>query len=90
MLIGRTVRWSASLRGELAEQRIPAEDLRLPPLTDVRHAILAAARDRFAGSDLYDLAYPESIRPSGSLDDDELATWLRPPPVDPVGRELLR
>ncbi|XRQ09288.1 hypothetical protein ACN3XK_74680 [Actinomadura welshii] len=53
LLVGRTVRWFAALRGVLADHRAGAGDLLLTPLDEDRPAMFRAARDRFA--DLYGL-----------------------------------
>ncbi|MFC7614423.1 hypothetical protein ACFQV2_13715 [Actinokineospora soli] len=63
LLIGRSVRWYAAIRAELAERRAEVDDMPLPPLTDDRHAVFAAARDRYAQPDLYDLPDASGIRP---------------------------
>ncbi|MFE1715918.1 tetratricopeptide repeat protein, partial [Streptomyces sp. NPDC058728] len=68
LLIGRTVRWFAALRGELAERRAAGADLLLPSLDTDRLRMFTAARDRYAASDLYDLPGAASAAPPASLD----------------------
>ncbi|MEU0275922.1 tetratricopeptide repeat protein [Streptomyces sp. NPDC006307] len=67
LLIGRTVRWFAALRGELADRRAATGDLLLPSLDADRPRMFTAARDRFAASDLYDLPDLAGIEPPASL-----------------------
>jgi tetratricopeptide (TPR) repeat protein len=76
LLIARTVRWYAAMRGELNERRVPAEDLLLLSLTSDRLAVFAAARDRYARPDLYDLPDPSSVQVSGSLDNPDFGLTL--------------
>jgi hypothetical protein len=68
LLISRTVRWYAAIRGDLADRRATAEDFPLPPLVADRQAMFAAARDRYGEPDLYDLPDATSIEPPGSLE----------------------
>ncbi|MBT2408697.1 MULTISPECIES: ATP-binding protein [unclassified Streptomyces] len=67
LLIGRTVRWFAALRGELADRRAAVGDLPLPSLDADRLRMFTAARDRFAASDLYDLPDTAGVGPPASL-----------------------
>lgn len=76
LLIARTVRWYAAIRGELAERPVPAEDLLLPPLTGDRLAVFTAARDRYARPDLYDLPDPVSVQVPGPLDSPDFGLTL--------------
>ncbi|MEV0640892.1 tetratricopeptide repeat protein [Streptomyces sp. NPDC050619] len=68
LLIGRTVRWFAALRGELGERRADADDLPLPSIAADRLRMFAAARDRYGSTGLYGLTDTASIQPAGSLD----------------------
>lgn len=76
LMIGRTVRWYAAIRGELADRHAAASDLLLPPLDTDRLAMFAAARDRYCEPDLYDLPDATAIRPPGSLDDPDFGLTL--------------
>lgn len=76
LLIGRTVRWYAAIRGELADMRASAEDLALPALTTDRVAMFRAALERYARPDLYDVADPADIRPPGSLEHRDFGLTL--------------
>lgn len=67
LLIGRTVRWFAALRGVLADRRARAGDLLLPPLTEDRPAMFRAARDRFG--ELYDLEDRDVVSAPAALPD---------------------
>ncbi|THA75786.1 tetratricopeptide repeat protein [Streptomyces sp. A0592] len=67
LLIGRTVRWFAALRGELADRRADAGDLLLPSLDEDRLRMFTAARDRYGASDLYGLPDPADVEPPASL-----------------------
>ncbi|MFG2091884.1 tetratricopeptide repeat protein [Spirillospora sp. NPDC048824] len=67
LLIGRTVRWFAGLRGVLADLRAGAGDLLLTPLGEDRPAMFRAARDRFA--DLYGLQDASAVSAPAVLPD---------------------
>lgn len=69
LMIGRTVRWFAALRGSLSERRAVVGDLLLPPLTNDRTALFAAARDRFSAPDLYDLQDRDAVSAPAALSD---------------------
>ncbi|MEU7867627.1 tetratricopeptide repeat protein [Dactylosporangium sp. NPDC049140] len=72
LLLGRGAGWWPSMRGELAETRhTVATDLRLGPLAPTaadRLEVFAAARDRFAAADLYDIAEPRRVAAPGALE----------------------
>lgn len=76
LLIGRTVRWYAAVRGELSDLRADADDLSLPDLVGDRFAMFAAARDRYVEPDLFDLGDPEGIQPPCSLDQRDFGSVL--------------
>lgn len=67
LMIGRTVRWFAALRGVLTDRRAGAGDLRLPALTEDRPAMFRAARDRFG--ELYGLQDRDSVSAPPALPD---------------------
>jgi hypothetical protein len=48
LMVGRSVRWYAALRGELSEHHVPTVDFALQYLAADRSAMFAAARDRYA------------------------------------------
>ncbi|OLF07391.1 hypothetical protein BLA60_27900 [Actinophytocola xinjiangensis] len=76
LLIGRTVRWYAAIRAELAELRAATDDLPLPPLADDRSVMFAAARDRYAQPDLYDVPDASGIQPPTELGHDDFGLTL--------------
>lgn len=76
LLIGRSVRWFAALRGELSERRAATGDVALPPLSKDRLRMFGAARDRYAGADLYGLADAAAIEPPGFLEHGDFGLTL--------------
>lgn len=76
LLVGRSVRWFAALRGELAEHRVPTTDLALPHLAADRRSVFTAARDRYSAPDLYDLSEVDDIEPPASLEDPDFGLVL--------------
>lgn len=76
LLIGRTVRWFAALRGSLGERRAAVDDLLLPDLAVDRPRMFAAARDRYAAPDLYGVPDASGVRPPGSLEHREFGLTL--------------
>ncbi|MFD8817756.1 hypothetical protein ACFV23_41285, partial [Streptomyces sp. NPDC059627] len=76
LLIGRTVRWFAALRAELGDRRAAADDLLLPSLAGDRLRMFTAARDRYAGTDLYGVPDTAGIRPPASLDQSDFGLPL--------------
>ncbi|QUQ64616.1 tetratricopeptide repeat protein [Kutzneria sp. CA-103260] len=76
ILIGRTVRWYAAIRGELSDSRASVGDLPLLPLAADRLLMFTTARDRYCEPDLYDLPDATSIRPPESLVHDDLGLTL--------------
>jgi tetratricopeptide (TPR) repeat protein len=76
LLLGRTVRWYAAVRGELAEQHAHTTDIRLRPLPADRLSTFAAARDRYAQPDLYNLSNAEDITPPGELEHNDFGLVL--------------
>ncbi|NUT53406.1 MAG: hypothetical protein HOV94_39895, partial [Saccharothrix sp.] len=76
LLVGRSVRWFAALRGELADHRVPTADLALPHLAADRRAVFTAARDRYAAPELYDLSEVDDIEPPSSLEDPDFGLVL--------------
>ncbi|GGP53674.1 tetratricopeptide repeat protein [Saccharothrix coeruleofusca] len=76
LLIGRTVRWFAALRGELADRGAGVDDLRLPSLESDRLAMFIAARNRYGEADLYDVPDVTAVGPPDALDHRDFGLTL--------------
>lgn len=76
LMIGRTVRWYAAIRGGLAERDAIGIDLALPELADDRTTTFAVACERYGRPDLYDLPDAASIEPPGSLEHGDFGLTL--------------
>lgn len=76
LLIGRTVRWFAALRGELHDRRAEIDDMLLPSLDADRLRMFTAARDRYGASDLYDLPNTSAVEPPALMDRPDFGLTL--------------